>query len=692
MTEQPDDWSPAEGGPLDEGSASWVRGRIGWTQVSIALAGLAIVLGGFGWYETDPTLPFDEIAYRTLALFAINFDSTLPPSITLNVARFLSLGVVYVALIRVAIEVLARRGALGRASRMRNHTVVLGSGTEAGRIASRLRLRGPQDAVTLVGELGVADRKQIERDRVTHVPGADRQAIGKILAGANRVIVAEPGDHAAAETLNRVRTADPAVPVTVLVEEPELAELWVNMERTQPICRSSRAAFATLRSVPPFLGTAMVPPPIVVGEGPLAAEMVRRIVLGWQQPGERIVVHSVTRTTAWQAEAVLGIEDRVQLRTTVGPLAARQVGRLVAESSREYAATVNLDRFTVDGPSVYVVHGVGTLSAPIAQAIVDACPAARVAALVEDAAVWGSRDRSGNPRFLALHDLLSDPRTLLLRPVDLLVEEIRADDAWWPAPSRVFEGRPPAIVERLAAAAPDILSDAGIVAQPAHHLRAEPVVMNPAQLRTIADGLRAELADLDPEFAADPELPVRLVEFAARLPVLAARAGMSLSNPDGDGFRLDEVERLAVMVHERYQETGERTSNATGSDNVHRAFAALSDVDQRSNVAQLIDIPVKLAVEGLDWRRVPDPREFRLTAAQVERLARLEHRRWHHFQVRNGRPGHPHAVDWEALADNVPEFDRDAVRSIPGLLAAIGIEIATDDRGRVPHPGLETDH
>lgn len=660
---------------VDEGIIAWARRLVGWTQASIVLAVLAIVLGAFGWHETDPTLPLDEIAYRTLALFAISFDSVLPPSIALNAARFLALGVVYVAVVRVAIEVLARRGALGRASRMRNHTVVLGCGAEAGRIASRLRLRSAQDAVTLVGELSVTDRKQIERDRVTHVAGADRRAIRRILKGATRVIVAEPDDHAAAETLNRVRMVDEAAPVTVLVEEPELAELWGNAAGTQSICRSSRAALATLRSVPPFLGTAMVPPPVVVGEGPLAAEVIRRIVLGWQQPGERIVVHSVTRTAYWHPEAVLGIEDRVELRTTVGPRTARQIGLLVAELSREYAAPVNVELFTVDGPSVYVVHGVGTTSAPIAQAVVDACPTARVAAIVEDAAIWGSRDDSGNPCFLALHELLSDPKMLLIGPVNLLVDEIRADDAWWPVPSRVFDGRPPTIVERVATVALAILSDAGIVAHPAHDLRSEPVVMNPAQLRTIADGLQRELATMDPGFASDPELQVRLIEFAARLPVLAGRAGIGLSNTDGEGFRPEEVERLAGMVHERYQQTGERTSNATGSINARRAFTTLSDVDRRSNVAQLVDIPVKLAVEGLGWRRVSAPRELRLTTEQVERLARLEHRRWHHFQLRNGRPGHPLAVDWEALTDSQREYDRDAVRSIPDLLAAVGIEI-----------------
>lgn len=672
---------PSQGHRAAEAATPWGARLLGWPLINIVAAVLAVLLGAWGWYQTDSSLPPDEIVYRTLALFAINFDSELPPSLLLNIARFLALGVVYVALIRVGIEVLARRGAVGRAARMKRHSVVLGSCAEAGEIASRLRKSGAHGKVTLVGELDVSDRKQVDRDRVTHIPGADQRDLGRILADADRVIVAEPTDKDAAKTLNRVRTADGKAPVTVLVDTPGLAELLSRTSGAGTVCRPRQVAFATLRATPPFLSTAMVPPPVVIGEGPLAAEMVRRIVLGWQQPAERIIVHAIFRSDNWQAETIAGVENLVELRTMRPKhYSPRAIGRLVAQLSQEYAAGVGTGKFTLAGAGVYVVHGKGTVSAPIAQAVIEACPRARVAALVEDASIWEAPDAPANLRFLSLRELLRDPTLLLLNRTDLLAEEIRVDDQQWPGTSGLLTSD--ATAHRLAGAASGLLEEAGIAVDGVPDGEPGSVVLDPSQLRTIAGGLRAELAMIDPP-SSGPADDARLVELAARLPLLAARAGFNLHNGAASGLTADEVARLAMMVHGGYLETGRRSGNATGSENAYRAFSELSDVDRRSNTAQVVDIPAKLAVEGLGWRRAADPRPVTLTDDQVERLAQLEHRRWHHFQLRNGRPDHPHAVSWEALRAGVSDYDRDAVRAIPGLLATVGIEIVADDRGRM---------
>ena len=97
---------PSQGHRAAEAATPWGARLLGWPLINIVAAVLAVLLGAWGWYQTDSSLPPDEIVYRTLALFAINFDSELPPSLLLNIARFLALGVVYVALIRVGIEVL----------------------------------------------------------------------------------------------------------------------------------------------------------------------------------------------------------------------------------------------------------------------------------------------------------------------------------------------------------------------------------------------------------------------------------------------------------------------------------------------------------------------------------------------------------------------------------------------------------
>jgi hypothetical protein len=61
-----------------------------------------------------------------------------------------------------------------------------------------------------------------------------------------------------------------------------------------------------------------------------------------------------------------------------------------------------------------------------------------------------------------------------------------------------------------------------------------------------------------------------------------------------------------------------------------------------------------------------------------------EHERWVAERLQEGwRSGPrdpekkmtPYLVDWDQLADEIREYDRDAVRGIPGILAEVGLEI-----------------
>ena len=208
---------------------------------------------------------------------------------------------------------------------------------------------------------------------------------------------------------------------------------------------------------------------------------------------------------------------------------------------------------------------------------------------------------------------------------------------------------------------------------------AEPVfLLAPDQVSAIADALGRALGSPVP--VADRETRLRHLEMAARLPILAARAGWTPVATRGTPATLspEDLQRLALLAHEGYKSVSAATNNATGSANFRKEWDQLAEVDQRSNIAQVADIPVKLATLGLTWRSASEPVPFTFTNEQVEELAENEHRRWVHFQYRNGRPGHQWNQTWAQLlataeqnkANGEPEkdparYDRNAVRRHP---------------------------
>ena len=70
---------------------------------------------------------------------------------------------------------------------------------------------------------------------------------------------------------------------------------------------------------------------------------------------------------------------------------------------------------------------------------------------------------------------------------------------------------------------------------------------------------------------------------------------------------------------------------------------------------------------------------------EIEQMAELEHDRWVSERRADGwklgperdvlKKITPYLVSWEELPDEVREWDREAVRRIPELLAAVGLEI-----------------
>ena len=112
----------------------------------------------------------------------------------------------------------------------------------------------------------------------------------------------------------------------------------------------------------------------------------------------------------------------------------------------------------------------------------------------------------------------------------------------------------------------------------------------------------------------------------------------------------------------------------------------LSDSLKESNRDQAAHIGMKLAAIGCgiaplsDW----DADRLTFTKAEIEQLAEMEHERWIEQRLRDGwRPGpkdieakvSPYLVPWVQLSDDVKEWDRRAVRGIPGFLARAGYQM-----------------
>ena len=158
----------------------------------------------------------------------------------------------------------------------------------------------------------------------------------------------------------------------------------------------------------------------------------------------------------------------------------------------------------------------------------------------------------------------------------------------------------------------------------------------------------------------------------------------------------DLVESLARASHTRYlarrvAEGGTRVSPVTMT-----TWDALTEDRQMANREQAMDIGRKLARIGcLLAPRSDATGDFGFRGGEVELLAELEHARWMKERRRRGwtygvardeaAMRHPDLVAWSELSEPSRDKDREAVESIPGLLADVGLGII---RMR-PYPGAD---
>ena len=151
-------------------------------------------------------------------------------------------------------------------------------------------------------------------------------------------------------------------------------------------------------------------------------------------------------------------------------------------------------------------------------------------------------------------------------------------------------------------------------------------------------------------------------------------------------MRTGTNEQLAKAIHETYRRHALSGGDSVDTNDSVRPWDQLPSHLKDSNREQAWDIGRMLAMAGLS--AVPARRSnggVRLTDSDVERLAKVEHRRWmderaargwRHGLVRDDdRKLHPDLVDWEYLSDGSRDKDRALVRAIPEHLGAAGLQV-----------------
>lgn len=148
-----------------------------------------------------------------------------------------------------------------------------------------------------------------------------------------------------------------------------------------------------------------------------------------------------------------------------------------------------------------------------------------------------------------------------------------------------------------------------------------------------------------------------------------------------------EREELAQRIHEEYRDM--QVENFRTDPN-NLSLHPWDDLDpnlKESNRKQADHTFEKLRAIGFGMRKVEGKKikVLSFTKSEIEQLAEMEHGRWNAERLVDGwKPGpekdiikkiNPNLVAWTMLPDDVKEWDRNAVRKLPVLLARIGYEI-----------------
>ena len=673
----------------------WGLGR--WCLLGVVVVAV-LLFGTCGWLEADPALQWYDALYRAIQLFVLDMPEQKPPP-TLNVARWLALFVAFYAVAEVLLAVFTQQKQLLHARLRRNHIVVIGNGPEAASLAGNDTYHTAGKKVVVIGDLDPSDQAWLAGRGVSVLPDLSDPHLTRVLRGAKDVVIVGGDDNETANLVCRVASTAPKPQLLALFDSPALARQWTrsSSDAARTVCRVTQLALETLRLCPPFPSDAAVPDPVVVGDGPLAAELTRRIILGWQHDGWRPRVLCLSERTGWAGELVQKFGDAVQVEQTT--LLPACVGARVNEF-RDTWVPPEKGKGTVGGIRVYLALTESSKAVTIAKELLED-PTTHIGLVVDQNTHW--RDLFGDVtdrvRLISRDALLADPKVLERNEADLLHAELRRDAESWPPDSpslfsadivrdenggdivdvkpdtRRLELGVDLLTRDDARAAREVLEAGGMKAETGIPLEPAPLA-GPSQLRSMQLKLRRLLAEALPGNADTHDVQQWALDLASRLPEMMQRSGWTITSDTPSLLGSGSIERLAKQVHEQYRRQGLAEGNPTGSRLVETPWEKLSEFNRSSNRAVVLDYPVKLASVGLDWRRSKNPAPApALTNEQVFTLSVAEHRRWSHFQRRNGREGHYFNKPWDELTKGQQSLDENVVNTMGSLLASEGIEI-----------------
>ena len=148
---------------------------------------------------------------------------------------------------------------------------------------------------------------------------------------------------------------------------------------------------------------------------------------------------------------------------------------------------------------------------------------------------------------------------------------------------------------------------------------------------------------------------------------------------------LENLEKLAIAIHKLYnQQKMERYPDQLTE---WPSFSDLPDTLKYSNLRQARSIMEKLQLMNWTLRPMDSPGKKieKIETAVVETLAMFEHKAWMEERLSTGwkygpeknvdEKISPYLIPYEALPEQIKEFDRNTVRNIPELLDMIGMAI-----------------
>ena len=674
----------------------WGSGR--WYLLG-TLVVLVLLFGTCGWLEADPALQWCDALYRAIQLFVLDMSEKNPPP-ALNVARWVALIIAFYAVAEVLLTVFTQQKQLLHARLRRNHIVVIGNGPEAASLAGNDTYHTAGKKVVVIGDLDPSDQAWLAGRGVSVLPDLSDPHLTRVLRGAKDVVIVGDNDNETANLVCRVASTAPTTQPLALFDSPALARQWTrsSSDAARTVCRVTQLALETLRLCPPFPSDAAVPDPVVVGDGPLAAELTRRIILGWQHDGWRPRILCLSERTGWAGDLVQKFGGAVQVEQMA--LLPACVEARVTEF-RDTWVPPEKGRGTVGGIRVYLALTESSKAVTIARELLED-PATHIGLIVDQSTHWKDlfKDVTDRVQLISRDTLLADPQVLKRNEADLLRAELRRDAESWPPDSPslfstdiVRDKNSGDIVDvtpdqhRLdlgvdlltrddAKAAREVLEAGGMKAETGIPLEPAPLA-GPSQLRfmqlTLLDLLTNKELFSD---ADDTDLQQWALDLASRLPEMMQRSGWTVTSDTPPLLDSESIERLAERVHESYRQQALAEGNPTGSRLVETPWKELSAFDKSSNRAVVLDYPVKLASIGLDWRRSTTPATPpKLPDEQKHVLSVAEHRRWSHFQRRNGREGHYFNTPWDELTPEQKSLDENIINTMGSFLASEGIEI-----------------